>query len=98
MDPRIASLKSTTFCGRRLTRRQIADVQETVAAEPQRACQDGLRAPRLDHPEGRLPGRSLHAHAGELGGIRGPDPAGEAEHDPRSPHADHLHRALRPEA
>ena len=31
MDPRIASLKSTTFCGRRLTRRQIADVQETVA-------------------------------------------------------------------
>ena len=31
MDSRIASLKSTTFCGRRLTRRQIADVQETVA-------------------------------------------------------------------
>ena len=34
MDPRIASLKSTTFCGRRLTRRQIADVQETVALSP----------------------------------------------------------------
>ena len=34
MDPRIESLKSTTFCGRRLTRRQIADVQETVALSP----------------------------------------------------------------
>lgn len=34
MDSRIESLKSTTFCGRRLTRRQIADVQETVALSP----------------------------------------------------------------
>ncbi|MDE0241031.1 MAG: IS4 family transposase [bacterium] len=34
MDPRIESLKSTTFCGRRLTRRQIAEVQETVALCP----------------------------------------------------------------
>ena len=31
MDPRIADLKSTTFSGRRLTRRQIADIQKTVA-------------------------------------------------------------------
>ena len=30
MDPRIAALQSTTFSGRRLTRRQIAEVQETV--------------------------------------------------------------------
>ena len=34
MDSRIESLKSTTFCGRRLTRCQIADVQETVALSP----------------------------------------------------------------
>ncbi len=31
MDPRIAALKSTTFSGRRLTRRQISDIQKTVA-------------------------------------------------------------------
>ncbi len=34
MDPRITDLRSTTFSGRRLTRRQIADVQETVALFP----------------------------------------------------------------
>ena len=34
MDPGIESLTSTTFFGRRLTRRQIADVQETVALFP----------------------------------------------------------------
>ena len=28
MDPRITALKSTTFLGRRFTRRQIADIQE----------------------------------------------------------------------
>ena len=34
MDPRIAALKSTTFLGRRFTRRQIADIQETVGLFP----------------------------------------------------------------
>ena len=34
MDPRIERLESTTFFGRRLTRRQIADIQETVALSP----------------------------------------------------------------
>ena len=34
MDPGIENLTSTTFFGRRLTRRQIADVQETVALLP----------------------------------------------------------------
>ena len=34
MDQRIIDLKSTTFSGRRLTRKQIADVQETVAMLP----------------------------------------------------------------
>ena len=35
IDPRIQRLKSTTFCGKRLTRRQIADIQETVGRFPQ---------------------------------------------------------------
>ncbi len=34
MDQRITDLRSTAFPGRRLTRRQIADVQETVALFP----------------------------------------------------------------
>ena len=34
MDPLIQNLKSTTFCGRRLTRRQIADIQEVVRTFP----------------------------------------------------------------
>ena len=34
MDPRIENLKSTTFFGRRFTRRQIAEVQQTVAMFP----------------------------------------------------------------
>ena len=34
MDPRIKSLETTTFFGRRLTRRQIAGIQETVALFP----------------------------------------------------------------
>ena len=35
LDPLIQNLKSTTFCGRRLTRRQIADIQEVVRTFPQ---------------------------------------------------------------
>ena len=34
MDPRITALNSTTFSGRRLTRRQVAEVQETVDLLP----------------------------------------------------------------
>ena len=34
LDPRIQQLPSTTFFGRRLTRRQIAAIQETVALLP----------------------------------------------------------------
>ena len=34
MDPRIVHLKSTTFFGRRFTRKQIAAIQETVATFP----------------------------------------------------------------
>ena len=35
IDPRIQNLESTTFLGKRLTRRQIADIQETVGRFPQ---------------------------------------------------------------
>ena len=34
MDPQMIALKSTPFLGRRFTRQQIADVQETVALFP----------------------------------------------------------------
>ena len=34
MDPLIENLKSTTFFGKRLTRGQIADIQETVGLFP----------------------------------------------------------------
>lgn len=34
MDPRIKNLKSTTLCGRRFTRQQIADIQATVRTFP----------------------------------------------------------------
>ena len=34
MDPRIETLKSTTFFGKRLTRRQIVDIRETVERFP----------------------------------------------------------------
>ena len=34
MDPRIKELKTTTFSGRRLSRRQISEIQETVALLP----------------------------------------------------------------
>lgn len=37
MDPRIENLKSTTFFGRRFTREQIGQVQETVATFPELA-------------------------------------------------------------
>ena len=35
IDPRIERLQSTSFCGKHLTRRQIADIQETVGRFPQ---------------------------------------------------------------
>ena len=34
VDPRIKNLKSTTFFGRRFTRRQIVDIQQAVATFP----------------------------------------------------------------
>ena len=34
MDPRIRNLSSTTFCGERLSRHQIVEIQETVKFFP----------------------------------------------------------------
>ena len=52
LDPRIQQLPSTTFFGRRLTRRQIAAIQETVAL-----------LPRLSHTElGHTICEHLHWH------------------------------------
>ena len=34
LDPRIVRLASTTFCGQRLRRSQIADIQEIVTSLP----------------------------------------------------------------
>ena len=34
MDPSIAKLKSTTFCGRRFTRKQLCEIQQTVHSFP----------------------------------------------------------------
>lgn len=34
LDPRIVRLSRTTFCGRRLTRRQIADIRQTADSFP----------------------------------------------------------------
>ena len=40
MDEAIRKLKSTTFLGRRLTRRQIADVQRTARSFPGLSCNE----------------------------------------------------------
>ncbi len=93
----IAALKSTTFLGRRFTRRQIADIRETVELfpndSPQRAVEDHLRAPGLDHAEGRLPRRGGPAASRAPGGVRDPDPSGEARHG-----GEVAHQAGRPRA
>ncbi len=43
MDPRIKALKSTTFRGRRLTRRRIAQIQETVQLLPKNSRRELAR-------------------------------------------------------
>ncbi len=65
MDPRITDLRSTAFSGRRLTRRRIADVQETVALFPNDSRNElartirqrlGWRTARGDYRVGACPG------------------------------------------
>ena len=40
MDSRITNLKPTTFCGRRFTRSQIAEIQQTVSNFPALSCHE----------------------------------------------------------
>ena len=53
MDEAIRKLKSTTFLGRRLTRRQIADVQRTARSFP------GLSRNELAHCQRRRESRPI---------------------------------------
>ena len=84
MDEAIRKLKSTTFFGRRLTRRQIADVQCTVRDFPKlspiRTWAHHLRTPEPAHPKrrqsrphraalARTPGGAWHSHAAGKGRI-----------------------------
>ena len=55
MDPRIEGLKSTTFFGKRLTRRQIALIQETVQLLPKNSCRELART-ICEHQNWLLPG------------------------------------------
>ena len=81
MDSRIKNLKSTTFCGTRLTRR-IADIQKTVEVFPALSRHE-LAATLCSHPgwftaEGSGSAGVLSADAGAAGGPRHRVAAGEA--------------------
>ncbi len=73
MDPRTGNLETTTFFGRRLTRRQVAPGRETVEPFP-----DGSRRELARTPFGNLRGAVLPAGAGASRGAGRPDPAGAA--------------------
>ena len=85
MDSRIEKLKSTTFCGTRLTRRQIADLQKTVKMFPTLSRHE-LAATLCTHlgwftPKGRDRTGVLSADAGAAGAagvLRDRVAAGEA--------------------
>ncbi len=74
MDSRIENLKSTTFCGTRLTRRRIADIQKTVKLFPALSRHE-LAATLCSHlgwftPEGSGSTGVLSADAGAAGVLR----------------------------
>ena len=101
MDSRIESLKFTTFCGHRLTRRQIADVQETVAPspalsgnEPAKTVCEHLNWP----PKGGYRIAACLRMLERLEECRILTLSAEAEHGPRAQDADPPHRALCPQA
>ena len=50
MDPRIIDLKSTTFSGRRLNRRQIADIAENADNRIMPRSRPGALIPRAFLP------------------------------------------------
>ena len=71
MDSRIENLKSTTFCGTRLTRRQIADLQKTVELFPALSRHEAgchpVQSFGLVHAEGSGSTGVLSADAGAAG-------------------------------
>ena len=88
MDPHIENLKSTTFFGRRFTRRQIAEVQQTVAMFPalsrKELGQTICEHPQLAHACRRQPRQGRPEAAGATRAGRHPDAAAQAgrEHAP----------------
>ena len=71
MDTRITKLKSTTFFGQRLTRQQIATIQETVALFPALNRREleahDLRSSGLVHSSRGLSDPVMPASAGPFG-------------------------------
>ena len=55
MDPRIQALKSTTFFGKRLSRRTIAQIRETVQLLPKNSRRELART-ICEHLDWHLPG------------------------------------------
>ena len=51
MDSRIKNLKSTTFCGTRLTRRQLVGMQQTVERFPALSRQELAAPMQLPNPQ-----------------------------------------------
>ncbi len=92
MDPRIKALKSTAFFGRRFTRRQIADIAETVAMLPNDSrselsktiCEHlNWTTPKGDHRTAA--GLRLLERLEECGILTLPAPRGTAAKSPRRP-------------
>ena len=84
MDPRIAALKSTTFLGRRFTRRQIADIAETVELFPNDSRNELSKTIcenlNWTTPKGGVPCCGGPASSRAPRGVRDPGPACVAQH------------------
>ena len=98
MDPGIENLTSTTFFGRRLTRRQIADVQETVALLPA-LSRNELAKTICEHLSWTTPKGDYRVSAclrtlESPGGAWDPDPASEAEHRIKTAPGNRAHRTV----
>ena len=86
IDPRVQRLKSTTFLGKRLTKRQIADIQETVSTFP-KLSRTELGHTICEHLGWQTPNGSnrIQLARGRAGGARAPrDPDAAAEATPRA--------------
>ena len=83
MGPRIKNLKTTTVSGRRQTRRDIDDIQETVALCPA-LNRNELATTICEHRDSRTPKGKFRASAclrnpERLSGVRHSDASHEAE-------------------